>query len=515
MQERSGKIRVTISYKNKASHIISNETMYTPFVVICGVVIDNECNKNIEVSNGKVIDNGNKSIAIGMALPGMQESLKTDMDIPSSVTISMDTERFELGNVMSYVTPKVLDDDIDFSDIDGLYGKVNTLQTSSKQLVEGANTLKDGAITYSEKSKEFNDAMKQVQSGVSNANSNYSKIDTGIASVASNSVKLESGAKGIYDGVVLVNNNLNEIGSAISQMVTGTEKLKQGEAKVIAGIDSIIAELDKNTGMDKEIAKVQSMKKLIEKNTVKYKSMEAKVKAGVTLTADEQEMMMLLKANIDAETEVLNTVSSLVEKQKASVTSLKATLKQIKVGIAETKDGKAETLQNGTNQLLSGQKLLLDKLNQGVPQMNALVNGSKELYNGTSSLKAGAKSLNAGSKQIKTGLNILDSGAIQLASANDLLVDGANVISDGATTLASGMTKFDSDGIEPICRFVNNDARAFTNRVKSLEKLAKDYRFENADNTGDLKFITIMDSLKEKEQTKEKAVLNQEEKFEQ
>lgn len=507
---RSGKVKVTISYTNKDVHTISGETMYTPFAVVCGTIVDNENNKNIEVSNGKVIDNGDKSIVIGLALPGMQESLKTDMDIPSSVTISMDSESFELGNVMSYVTPKVLDEDIDFSEFDNLYGKVNTLQSSSKQLVEGANTLKDGTVTYSEKSKEFNSSMKQVQSGVSSASSNYSKIDTGIASVTSNSVKLEAGAKSIYDGVILVSNNLNEIRSAISQMVAGTEKLKQGEAKIIAGIDSIIAELDKNTGLDSELAKVQSMKKLIEKNTAKYKSMEAKVKAGATLTADEQEMMALLKANIDAETEVLKTVSSLAEKQTSSMASLKVALTKLKAGIAETKDGKAETLQNGTNQLLSGQKLLLDKLNQGMPQMNALVNGSKELYNGTSSLKAGAKSLNVGSKQIKAGLNTLDSGVAQLANANDLLVDGANVISDGASTLASGMSKFDSEGIQPICRFVNNDARALTNRVKSLEKLAKDYRFED-DNTGDFKMITIIDSIKEKNDGKEKAILNQEE----
>ena len=80
---RSGKVKVTISYTNKDVHTISGETMYTPFAVVCGTIVDNENNKNIEVSNGKVIDNGDKSIVIGLALPGMQESLKTDMDIPS------------------------------------------------------------------------------------------------------------------------------------------------------------------------------------------------------------------------------------------------------------------------------------------------------------------------------------------------------------------------------------------------------------------------------------------------
>ena len=42
-------------------------------------------------------------------------------------------------------------------------------------------TLKEGTINYSEKSKEFNSALKQVSKGISSANSSYTEINSAIA----------------------------------------------------------------------------------------------------------------------------------------------------------------------------------------------------------------------------------------------------------------------------------------------------------------------------------------------
>lgn len=112
---KSGKIKITLTYKNTDSHIVKingkDETLYTPFVVACSTVINNDNNKNIQISNGKVIDDGNKTIVVGLAFPGLQESLdisKNTIDIPSSVEISMEASDFEMNNIMTYITSKVI-----------------------------------------------------------------------------------------------------------------------------------------------------------------------------------------------------------------------------------------------------------------------------------------------------------------------------------------------------------------------------------------------------------------------
>lgn len=52
--------------------------MSVPFVMLTGMILDNNRFSHIEVSNGKVINDGNRSVVMGFALPGMQENLHID-----------------------------------------------------------------------------------------------------------------------------------------------------------------------------------------------------------------------------------------------------------------------------------------------------------------------------------------------------------------------------------------------------------------------------------------------------
>ena len=57
---KSGKVKVTINYENKSENLVNingkTQKLYTPFVVVAGTMINNKNNRNIDVSNGKVID---------------------------------------------------------------------------------------------------------------------------------------------------------------------------------------------------------------------------------------------------------------------------------------------------------------------------------------------------------------------------------------------------------------------------------------------------------------------------
>lgn len=143
------------------------EKLYTPFIVLCGTMIDNENNRNIKISTGKVIDDGSKAIVIGIALPGLGESLgipSDKFDIPSGFEITMESTDFELGNLMTFASSKLIEDnDLSlFDNLDEIYSKVNTLQSSGKQLEDGARTLSNGVNTYVEKYGEFSSGMKEV-----------------------------------------------------------------------------------------------------------------------------------------------------------------------------------------------------------------------------------------------------------------------------------------------------------------------------------------------------------------
>ncbi len=65
----------------------------------------------MQVTNGKVISNGSRNIVLGIAMPGLKESLKLkesdfdkDISIPDYVEVTADVENFELDMTMTVVT---------------------------------------------------------------------------------------------------------------------------------------------------------------------------------------------------------------------------------------------------------------------------------------------------------------------------------------------------------------------------------------------------------------------------
>lgn len=520
---KSGKVKITIEYKNKDSHVVTingkQETLYTPFVVVCGTILDNTIHKNIDVSSGKVVDDGNKSVVMGMSFPGLNESLgisSDKLDLPNKIEITMDSKEFEISNIASFITPKILEDsDLSiFDDLDEIHGKVNTLQSSSNQLVQGTGTLKEGTDTFYAKSKEFNSAMKQVSSGANRAKSSYSEIDNGISLIAENSVTLENGAKQVSEGTQAVSDNLATISGGVQNLQEGAVKLETGTSEIEKGINTIGAVLDKINLSDNS-AKITELKTLIEANKKSIttleninKSLEAELKNStdekVIKGIKEQQMtnksvIYVLNQNIKANSETIKTLElsdvSTLQNLKEALTKLTKGITAIKSGATELANG-AGTLKNGTDKLCT--------------ETSKLASGAKTLYQGTVTLSKGTKTLNSGSKEMKKGLYTLSSGTSSLETASNSLTEGAETISSGATTLAEGMNKFNQEGIQTICNYINSNLKDVSERVQKLQDLANKYNnftMLDGSSSGNVKFIVIMDAIKKNDDNKEQAII--------
>ena len=525
---KNGKVKITIEYINKDAHTVNingkDQTLYTPFVVVCGTIIDNNNNRNIEITNGKTVDDGSKTTVIGISLPGLQESLnisKDKIDIPNTIEITMDSTDFELNNIVTYVTPKVLEEnDMElFKKLDKIYNQVDTLQSSSKQIEEGANSLKEGTATYSEKSQEFNNAVEQVSKGVSSVNQNYSKIDAGISSLNDSSATLESGAKSVSEGTLAVSENLQTISSKLTELQTGTQSLKQGEVQLEAGLDQIITSVSTIQGTDNS-AKITELNQLITANqntinslktanetlTTQLKAIEdEETKQTITTQIEtNKSIIKLLETNIVAYNE---TISTLKSADMSSIKELQTALSNLKQGLQSLQTG-TDTLYNGTTALQTGTGALASKTKE-------LAQGTQSLYEGTIKISEGTATLNSGSTQLKQGLNTLDAGGTKLGTASNQLTEGANTLSEGATTLAEGITKFNEEGIDKICDYINGDLKDISARLEKLQELSEDYNnftMLNDGNKGNVKFIMIMDSIKKEEDSKQYIILDDKQK---
>lgn len=523
---KSGKVKITLSYKNTDSHIVKingkDETLYTPFVAICGTVLSNDNNKNITISSGKVIDDGNKTIVVGLAFPGLQESLdisKNTIDIPNSVEISMEASDFEMNNIMTYVTSKVIeDDDLSiFDDLDKIFSEVNTLQSASKQLEDGSNTLRQGTMTYNEKSKEFNSALKQVSKGISSANSSYSEINNAIGLINSSTSTLQVGAKTISDGTEAISTNLLVLSEKLGELQAGTSALKTGKDNLISGVNQIISSINANTSsFTNQSDTIANLQKLITTNTntknalvSQNASLNNTLNAG-SLTAEQEapirtqiatntNLIALLDSNIDANN---STLALLKATDISSLQQLQAGLNSLQTGL-QAFDSGIDAIYNGSSSLQTGANTLATKSSE-------LSQGAKSLYQGTTQISSGAKALNAGSNQMKTGLNTLDYSTEKLTDANNQLTDGASTLANGAETLANGIAKFNKDGISKICNYANGDLKTISTRLEKLQELADNYNnFTMLDrgNSGEVKFILMVDSIKKDKDKKQEAII--------
>lgn len=152
MLGKSGKVSISLKYKNMDKHITyingRYEEIYTPFIVTMGTIIDNENNYNIQVKNGKFVSNGEKNIIIGISAPGLYDSLGLEeLRGLDTITISYDTDKFELSSIYSVISPKLIEgSDLEvFNKMDNIYSQVDTLQSNMNIIDEGAQNIKEGS----------------------------------------------------------------------------------------------------------------------------------------------------------------------------------------------------------------------------------------------------------------------------------------------------------------------------------------------------------------------------------
>ena len=506
---KSGKVKITISFENKEEHEVQingkTEKMYTPFVVATGTYINNDNNKNIEVTNGKAIDDGSKTMVVGLTFPGMQESLNIDkntLEIPTSIEITMETTNFEMNNIINYTTPKLIEDsELDiFSKLDDIYSKVETLQSASKQIENGAKTLSDGTTTYVEKSEEFNQALNKFSDGVSSANTSYSRIDAGIKNLNSSVPDLTSGTKSLSDNLGAVNNGVKTMSDMLDGSQESMNNLKNGAQNISGGLTQLSAAM-KTTDYTEQINKIKSQigtnTKMITTLTTTTEQL-SKVLEDTTLS---EATAQAIKAQITANQSTIATLTADNAYLNNMITSLNASNTQI----GKLKQ-QVDTLAQGAKDVSDGVNGLLDQvgeLNTKIKVLNTntgkMAVGANKLYQGTLGLEAGTTKLAQGSEQMKAGLSTINTSSQALYSANNQLVEGAKTIQSGAAELAEGTAEFNKTGIDVICNYVTGDLKNLETRAEKLKELSDEYNtFTKLDdeNKGKVKFITVVDSIK-------------------
>ena len=122
MEGVSGDVKIVIDYRNTAT---DEKGTTIPFIAMSGFIAEDDCFTDIDVDQGKVIDDGDKRVVVAMAAPGLNDALNidsdlVDLDLKDTVTITGTAKDFSVQDIMTIVTSSIFDevDSDDFGDLD-------------------------------------------------------------------------------------------------------------------------------------------------------------------------------------------------------------------------------------------------------------------------------------------------------------------------------------------------------------------------------------------------------------
>lgn len=224
LKGKSGKVTIRFDYENRQYETVQingvNQRIYVPFAMLTGMILDNDTFQNVQITNGKLVNDGDRTVVVGLAFPGLQENLnlsRDDLSIPDSVEITADVTNFSLGMTVTLACNDLFSQlgDVDLTSLDNtsaldqltgamdqllsgssaLYEGLSTLLDKSGELVSGVEELAQGAAAIKSGADSVDDGAAQLKAGLAN-------LSSGLNTLSANSEALNSGAKQVFNSLL-------------------------------------------------------------------------------------------------------------------------------------------------------------------------------------------------------------------------------------------------------------------------------------------------------------------------
>ena len=558
LEGASGHLKMTFSYENNTAKevTVAGEkcTIYQPFVMLSGLILDNEKVSNVTVENGSAVNNGDSTMVFGIAMPGLKESLgmndlknddgeEIDINIPENVVIEADITDFSLLMTLTVASNSALEelglDDIDSIDdlkadmdeltngmndiIDGttqLDDGVGELSSGTGELSDGVNKLSDGTVEFVEGAHKLSDGAAQVndgaialKNGLSNLKQGTPALVTGIGALSSgadelsgglntiisNNDTLNGGAAQLSDGLNALNASLNDAG--IQALVNGSSDFAKGLSTTADGLSQITAGYNYSEG---DVANLIAGLSSYAGELTASSDPNSTEKAGYI-----QAMIGTYKSLYDNVATAALGVNTLNGKYAeinggigttaGSISSVSNAVGQLAAGAGQLKEGVAGYTA-GVSQAASGVKTLDEGLASLNSQVPVLVGGIDQLVSGADALASGTGELSNGASSLSSGADELNHGTGELKNGVSSLLDGVAELLDGTGELKEGVIKYNEEGIKKLADLVNKDLEKYYDRLCAVQDYAREYSSFTGCEEGtecSVKFIYKTDSIGE------------------
>ena len=535
---KSGKATIRFDYVNKQYSEVTidgkTEKIYVPFVMLTGLMLDNDVFTNVEVSNGKLINDGDRTVVAGFALPGLKENLALDsskIEIPDYVEVTADVKNFSLTTTLTLATNSLFNefDTSKLNTADDLQAQLNELTSGMSKLIDGSSELYGGLTTLLSKSKELAAGVDKLASGTNELASGTAALNAGLNTLVSKNGDLTAGAAKVFDTLlatvttqfkdngITVSLTKENYKSELNSLLSNPTDAQKAELIAVAN-STIEAKLKENNVPEPyyKAVKVMLAEKLAAGKTLEAAMAEIapvlknaaeveKALADDTLDRNEALINGLIQMGVpESQADMIAKISLyLTVKNNQPLTSVTS---NVTTAIAMATD--AQTVLAAKNDSAADAKinalclkLALSTLKPSVETAVASLDSYNEFYQGILAYTAGVKSASDGSAKVNAGAAELKNGAEQLKAGTEQLVPGVEQLADGSKQLADGIKELNEKGISKITGLAGKDLQNLVDRVKATVEVSKSYKSfagisDEAD--GSVKFIYKTDEVKSK-----------------
>ncbi|MDD6571280.1 MAG: hypothetical protein PUF12_02710 [Thermoflexaceae bacterium] len=560
LEGASGHLKMTFSYENNTAKevTVAGEKciIYQPFVMLSGLILDNEKATNVRVENGNAVNNGDSTMVFGIAMPGLKESLgisdlknddgeKIDIDIPENVVIEADITDFSLLMTLTVASNSALEE-LGLEDIDS----IDDLKADMDELTNGMNDIIDGTT-------RLDDGMGELSGGTGELSDGVNKLSDGTVELAEGAHKLSEGAAQVNDGAVALKNGLASLKQGTPALAAGIGSLLSGADELSAGLQTIISNNDTlnngaalvsdglnalNASLNNAEAQTQ-LQTLLQGSTDFATGLSSAADGLSQITAgynyNEGDIANLI-TGLSAYAEALNAsgdpnnmamagyiqimigtyqglydnvvsaaggVSTLngqyaginngINAAAGNMGTVSNAVGQLAVGAGQLKEGVAGYTA-GVSQAASGVNTLDEGLNSLNSQVPSLVGGIDQLVSGANTLASGTQELSSGASTLAGGADELNNGTGELKNGVSSLLNGVAELLDGTGELKDGVIKFNEEGIKKLADLVNEDLEKYYDRLCALKDYAREYSSFAGCEEGtecSVKFIYKTDSI--------------------
>lgn len=183
---KTGQFKLVIKYTNHDAHMANIngkfKTIYTPMIALSIVDMPMEKFKNIKVSSGQILSEGNNQLVSSVVFPGMKDSLNIEddlinLELKDEIEITADVTDFSLKPIYIAVTPKIPDIDIlkNTGSISELQDGIVKMKDASLKLTEGTKELMDNLQQAKDGATSLKDGVLQAKGAMDQVNSNISQ----------------------------------------------------------------------------------------------------------------------------------------------------------------------------------------------------------------------------------------------------------------------------------------------------------------------------------------------------